>query len=61
VIEGLPDLVDLATAEVREHAIPVFQEGLEIVPPALGRDAGTLGAAHLARMRFGPRRTDPTD
>jgi glucokinase len=56
VIEGLPELVEIATAEIREHTIPVFQEGLEIVPPALGRDAGTLGAAHLARMRFGPRR-----
>ena len=56
VIEGLPELVEIATAEIREHTIPVFQEGLEIVPPALGRDAGSLGAAHLARLRFGPRR-----
>ena len=55
VIEGLPELVEIASAVVRERTIPVFQEGLEIVPPALGRDAGALGAAHLARQRFGRR------
>lgn len=52
VIESLPRIAEIAEAEVRARAIPVFLEGLEIVPPALGAEAGVIGAAHLARQRF---------
>lgn len=52
VIESLPRVAEVAGAEVRAHAIAVFLEGLEIVPPALGSEAGVIGAAHLARQRF---------
>lgn len=60
VIESLPMMVEVAEAEVREHTIAVFLEGLEIVPPTLGAEAGVIGAAHLARQRFENRRERET-
>lgn len=53
VIAGMPDLIAAAAAEVREHAMAVFLEDLEIVPAALGAEAGVVGAALFARQRFG--------
>ena len=53
VIEGLPDLVAAAAAEVRRRAIAVFLEDLEILPAALGADAGMVGAGLLAHRKFG--------
>ncbi|MFP3939140.1 MAG: ROK family protein [Thermoanaerobaculia bacterium] len=49
VIEGMPDLVAAAAAHVRERAMEVFLEDLEIVPTTLGADAGVIGAAVYAR------------
>lgn len=49
VIEGMPDLMTAAAAHVRERAMEVFLEGLEIVPTALGADSGAVGAALYAR------------
>lgn len=49
VIEGMPDLVAAAAAHVRNRAMEVFLEDLEIVPTALGADAGVIGAAIYAR------------
>lgn len=56
VIEGMSDLVAAAAAEVRKRAIAVFLEELEIVPAALGAEAGAIGAALLAQRRFGEPR-----
>lgn len=58
VIEGMPEVAAVARDEVRRHAIPVFREELEIVPPALGSEAGVIGAAFLARERFGGGRAE---
>lgn len=52
VIQGMPDLVAAAAAHVRERAMAVFLEELEIVPTALGTEAGAVGAALLARQRL---------
>lgn len=53
VLAGMPDLIAAAAAEVRERAMEVFLEGLEIVPAGLGVEAGVVGAGLLARQRFG--------
>lgn len=53
VIAGMPHLIATAAAHVRERAMEVFLEGLEIVPAGLGVEAGVVGAALLARQRFG--------
>lgn len=53
VIAGMPELIAAAAAHVRERAMAVFLEGLEIVPAALGSEAGVVGAALFARRRFG--------
>lgn len=55
VIQGMPDLVAAAAAELRERAIPVFLEDLEIVPAALGSEAGAVGAALVAHRRYGEK------
>lgn len=53
VIAGLPELIPAAAAHLRERAMEVFLEGLELVPAGLGAEAGVVGAALLARRRFG--------
>ena len=50
VIEGLPDLVDLAADHLRAHALPAVVEQLEIRRTQPGLDAGVIGAATLARI-----------
>lgn len=59
VIEGMPTLVETAAEVVRDQAMPVFLEDLEIVPAALGREAGVVGAGCLVRSRLGDTR-EPT-
>lgn len=53
VVEGLPELVDLAQEKVPHYALPVTSEPLQITKTALGNNAGIIGAATLAWERFG--------
>jgi glucokinase len=55
VIDGLPELVAAAEAELRARAMAVFLEDLEILPAALGAEAGVVGAGLFAHRRFGER------
>lgn len=55
VIDGIPDLVPAAAEVVRERAMAVFLEDLEIVPATLGEDAGVIGAARLGRLHAAER------
>lgn len=41
------------TAEIERRVMPTSREGLVILPAALGNQAGMIGAAQLARQRFG--------
>lgn len=50
VIDGVPELVDMAEAVIRKHAMAVAQQHLSVVRAALGSDAGVIGAATLARQ-----------
>ena len=49
VVEGLPELVDIAQQETRSRALDAALRSLRIVRPSLGRHAGTIGAAVWAR------------
>lgn len=49
VIEGLPEYLPLTEEIVRRDALEAALEGMSIVTPALGGQAGALGAAALAR------------
>ncbi|MGP1273196.1 MAG: ROK family protein [Phycisphaerales bacterium] len=53
LVEAMPDrLCELVGASVRRHAWPDSAKVVEIVPTALGPDAGLLGAAMVARERL---------
>ncbi|MBI3267745.1 MAG: ROK family protein [Planctomycetes bacterium] len=45
---------------VRRHALPVFAEGVSILPALLGSDAGFIGAAGCALTRFEISASSPT-
>lgn len=49
VIEGLPQLLDMAEDEARARALDAATRSLRIVKAGLGRHAGTIGAAAWAR------------
>lgn len=49
IIEGFPELVQLADAFVREHALLAAIEGLAIIPAELANNAPAIGAAVVAR------------
>ncbi len=49
VIEGLPELIDLAEKNVRTHGLPPGRDKVRMVKAALGSKAGAIGAAALAR------------
>jgi glucokinase len=49
VIEGIPELVEMAEAEARRRALEAALHSLEVVKAGLGRHAGTVGAAMWAR------------
>jgi glucokinase len=53
VLEGFPELVTLAAAEVLAHALPAAAAGVAVVPATLGTYAPVVGAAALA-PRGGP-------
>ncbi|AMV72870.1 ROK family protein [Desulfuromonas carbonis] len=48
VIDGLPELVARIDQGIRQRALAVAGEGLEVVATALGSDAGVIGAAAVA-------------
>lgn len=52
VIEGIPELVGLIEQGVRLRALAAAVTHLSIVKSALGRHAGVIGAAALARRRL---------
>ena len=49
VIDGVPELVDMAEAVIRKQAMKVAREHLHVVRATLGSNAGVIGAATLAR------------
>lgn len=51
VIDGLPELVERIDQGLRPRALAAACEELEVLPAALGGDAGVLGAAAVARHR----------
>ena len=53
MVEGLPELVEMAQERVPRYALAVAAEPLRITNAALGGHAGVIGAAALARERFG--------
>lgn len=53
VIEGLPELVEQVEEGVRRRALPTPAARVRIAKASLGRYAGVVGAAALARIRFG--------
>ena len=50
VIDGVPELVEMAEAIIHKHAMEVARQHLKVVRAALGSDAGVIGAATLARQ-----------
>lgn len=53
VIDGNPYLVDAVAAAVREDAIPVFADRLDVRRCELGAQAGVVGCASLAALSAG--------
>ena len=49
VVEGFPDLVEIAERELRRRALAAALEPLRVVRSKLGADAGVIGAAIFAR------------
>ena len=49
VIEGLPELIEMAAGEARSRALDAALASLRVVRPGLGPHAGTIGAAAWAR------------
>ena len=52
VIEGLPELIDIAREAVQRRALPAATASVGIVKAQLGNHAGVVGAALLARQRL---------
>ena len=52
VIDGLPELVDIAEQEARLRALESASQSLRIVRPVLGKHAGAIGAATWARLNL---------
>lgn len=52
VVDGIPELPGLAEAFVRAHALDAALDGLTFGLARLGGDAGSVGAAALARDRL---------
>jgi len=52
VIDGNPGLVDDVASIVRESAIPVFSDRLDVKQSELGSQSGVVGSASLARRRL---------
>ena len=58
VLDGLPELLDLASDVVRAHALPAALQGLEIRRAALGDAAPAIGAAEAGRALRSPSAAD---
>jgi len=52
VVEGLPELVQMVEKSVREKALKSAASGVQVVQASLGDDAGSIGAAALARIKL---------
>jgi glucokinase len=57
VIDGVPELIDRIRQGVIRFGLPAATAALEVVPGALGRSAGVLGAASIAMRVFGNKRS----
>jgi len=53
IIEGFPELIEVVEQSVRKYALEASVEQLKVVKAALGGDAGSIGAAVLARSLVG--------
>ena len=49
IVEGMPDLVEIAEQELRRRALAAALQPLRVVRSELGADAGVIGAALFAR------------
>jgi glucokinase len=49
VLEGMPELLEMAEAEARHRALDAALRPLEVVKAGLGGHSGTVGAAMWAR------------
>jgi glucokinase len=52
VIEGNPGMVDVVSSVVRQEAIPIFADRLDVVRSEVGSQAGVIGSASLAKRRL---------
>lgn len=52
VVDGLPELIAIVSDHLRRFALHACTAGLTVAAARLGRDAGILGAALLARQRL---------
>ena len=52
VIDGNPHLVDLVSGAVKESAIPIFSDRLDVRRSELGSQSGVVGSASMARRRL---------
>jgi glucokinase len=56
IVEGMPDLVEIAEQELRRRALAAALKPLRVVRSKLGADAGVIGAALFARETTRGRR-----
>ena len=49
VIDGIPELVDIAEKEIRKRALNTAVKSLKIVKSKFGESAGLIGAAMIAK------------
>ena len=52
VVEGIPELVDMAREGVRRRALPSARDSVNVVKARLGHHAGVVGAALLTLQRL---------
>ncbi|RZD16793.1 MAG: ROK family protein [Candidatus Acididesulfobacter guangdongensis] len=52
VIDGIPDLVEIAEKEIRKRALKVSVDSLKIIKSEFGESAGLIGAAMVAKSQI---------
>jgi glucokinase len=52
VIDGIPDLVEIAEKEIRKRALKVSLDSLKIIKSEFGESAGLIGAAMVAKSQI---------
>lgn len=52
VIDGIPDLVEIAEKEIRKRALKVSTDSLKIIKSKFGESAGLIGAAMAAKSQI---------